>query len=196
MPKTAILVIDLQNDFTAPWGSVYREKTGKMMPHIGEVLDKAREKGVLIVIVWSGSDPNKRRVNKELSRMNDSEGKPYCLILGTPGCEYDEHIHYDPKRDIKMKKFGPSAFFKTQLEEVLRAKGVENVLTCGVKTQVCVRATTVDAASCGFRTFALRDMTGSNDGDIDDILMEDISKYFAKAITSDEMFEMIEKGEL
>ena len=49
--RTALLVIDLQNDFTQPWGSVYREPTGEMMDRVSKSIDIMREKGVLVVIV-------------------------------------------------------------------------------------------------------------------------------------------------
>ena len=63
--RTALLVIDLQNDFTQPWGSVYREPTGEMMDRVSKSIDIMREKGVLVVIVYSGGPAEARKATGE-----------------------------------------------------------------------------------------------------------------------------------
>lgn len=52
--------------------------------------------------------------------------------------------------EVVLKQF-PSAFFGTGLEKLLREKGVDTVVVCGVSTSGCVRATTLDALCHGFR---------------------------------------------
>ena len=59
--QSALLVIDLQNDFTQPWGSVYREPTGEMMDRVSAGIDRMRDQGVLIVVVYSGGPAEVRR---------------------------------------------------------------------------------------------------------------------------------------
>ena len=100
--RTALLVIDLQNDFTQPWGSVYREPTGEMMDRVSKSIDIMREKGVLVVIVYSGGPAEARKATGEFrpSRTHRADGVRRCLIEGTPGAEIDERIHIDRQRDI------------------------------------------------------------------------------------------------
>ncbi len=196
--RSALLVIDLQNDFTKPWGSVYREPTGEMMERVSVNIDRMREKGVLIVVVYSGGPAEVRRSDGGLgpSRLFRDDGVRRCLIEGTPGFDIDERIHIDRERDIVWHKSAASAFFKNDLDERLRAMGVENVLVCGVKTNVCCRATVNDSFSHGFRTFIISDMTATNTPELNAFFVEDMSKYFACAVTSDEVFRLLDAGEL
>lgn len=196
--RSALLVIDLQNDFTKPWGSVYREPTGEMMERVSANIDRMREEGVLIVVVYSGGPAEVRRSRGGLgpSRIYREDGVRRCLIEGTPGFEIDERIHIDRERDIVWHKCASSAFFKNDLDERLRSLGVENVLVCGVKTNVCCRATVNDSFSHGFRTFIISDMTATNTPELNAFFVEDMAKYFACAVTSEEVFQLLAAGEL
>ena len=139
MPKTAVLVIDMQKDFTRPEGRFYYpETTGEMMKTFPEKLNKMRDLGALVVIVYTAHPADEKEVNPELTRMF-RDGKKASLVEGSAGAELEERIPYDPERDIMFRKFVPSAFFGTNLAEILRERGVENVLVCGVKTNVCCR---------------------------------------------------------
>ena len=158
MPKTAVLVIDMQKDFTRPEGKFYYpETTGEMMKTFPEKINKMRDLGALIVIVYTAHPADEKEVNPELTRMF-RDGKKASLVEGSEGAELDENIPYDPERDIKFRKFVPSAFFGTDLAKILRERGVENVLVCGVKTNVCCRATATDASAYRFRTYLISDM--------------------------------------
>lgn len=194
MPKTAVLVIDMQKDFTKPTGRFYYpETTGVMMETFADKLNKMRELGALVVIVYTAHDPDTKEVNPELTRMFRN-GKKASLVDGTEGAELDERIPYDPEKDILFRKHVPSAFFGTNLHEVLREHGVENVLVTGVKTNVCCRATATDASAHKFRTYMVGDMLGTNTKEINDFHLAEMTKYFAKALTSDEVFERLENG--
>ena len=194
MPKTAVLVIDMQKDFTRPEGRFYYpETTGEMMKTFPEKLNKMRDLGALVVIVYTAHPADEKEVNPELTRMF-RDGKKASLVEGSAGAELEERIPYDPERDIMFRKFVPSAFFGTNLAEILRERGVENVLVCGVKTNVCCRATATDASAYRFRTYMISDMLGTNTKEINDFHLAEMTKYFAKAISSDEVCERLKNG--
>lgn len=194
MPKTAVLVIDMQKDFTKPAGRFYYpETTGVMMKTFPEKLNKMRDLGALIVIVYTAHEPDMKEINPELTRMF-RDGKKASLVEGTEGAQLDERIPYDPERDILFRKHVPSAFFGTNLHQILRDRGVENVLITGVKTNVCCRATATDASAYEFRTYMVGDMLGTNTKEINEFHLEEMTKYFAKALTSDEVFRRLENG--
>lgn len=192
--KTALLVVDMQKDFTMPWGTVYYPTTEAIIERMSEDIEKLREKGVLIVYIYSEGPAVVSGGNPELGAYNGGVRK--CLVEGTPGAEYDERLRYCPDQDIMFRKCAPSAFFKTNLNEVLTEKGVVNVICCGVKTNCCVRATANDANCYKFRTFIASDMVATNTKEETDVHLLEASKYFAKPLTSDEIFERIEKGDL
>ncbi len=195
MPKTAVLVIDMQKDFTRPEGRFYYpETTGVMMETFAGKLNRLRDLGALIVLVYTAHPADEKEVNPELTRMFRN-GKKASLVEGTEGAELDENVPFDPEKDIKFRKFVPSAFFGTDLHQILRDRGVENVLVCGVKTNVCCRATATDASAHKFRTYMISDMLGTNTKEINEFHLAEMTKYFAKAISSDEVFRRLESGE-
>ena len=195
MHRTAVLVIDMQKDFTTPEGRFfYPETTGPMMETFADKLNRFRELGAWIIIVYTAHDPGEKEINPEITRMF-WDGKKASLVEGTEGAKLDERIPYDPEKDLLFRKFKPSAFFKTDLAERLRAEGVENVLICGVKTNVCCRATATDASQHEFRTFNISDMLGTNTKEINDFHLAEMTKYFAPAIDSGEVIRRLKSGE-
>lgn len=193
MPKTAILVIDMQKDFTLPDGKFfYPETTGVMMETFVEKLDRFRELGAKIFIVYTAHPENEKEVNPELTRMFVN-GKKASLVEGSKGSELDERIKVH-EGDVLFRKNAPSAFFKTNLDEILRNMGIENVLVCGVKTNVCCRATATDASQHKYRTYMISDMLGTNTKEINDFHLKEMTKYFAAAIDSEEVIKRLKEG--
>lgn len=188
--KTALLVIDLVNDFTQPDGKCYYETTGAMMPRVVEFVNTARDKGVFIVWVQQISKTD-RPLNKELS----SRQKLNC-VEGSGGELLDARFTVDKDKDYVLVKSRADAFFRTELEQLLLDRGVENVLVCGTKTNCCVRATATGAAMRDYPTYIVSDCVSSNTDEITQIHLADMSKYFAKAISSEEVLDRLDKGEL
>ena len=90
MPKTAVLVIDMQKDFTRPEGRFYYpETTGEMMKTFPEKLNKMRDLGALVVIVYTAHPADEKEVNPELTRMF-RDGKKASLVEGSAGAELEE----------------------------------------------------------------------------------------------------------
>ena len=117
-------------------------------------------------------------------------------VEGTYGAEIDERIPYDPERDWKMQKFAASSFLHTDLAERLKKKGVENVLVSGVKTNVCCRATTIDSASYGFRTFMVSDMLGTNSEELNQFHLNEMGHQYCSVVNSEEVMELLKAGKL
>ena len=194
MYKTAVLIIDMQNDFTRPDGRFfYPETTGAMMDSFAGKINRMRALGAWIFVVYTAHDPQEKEINPELTHMF-RDGKKASLIDGTEGAKLDERIPYDPEKDVLWRKTMPSAFFGTDLADVLRKGGVENVLVCGVKTNVCCRATATDAYQNRFKTFNLRDMLGTNTRELNEFHLAEMTKYFAAAIDSDEAIRRLIDG--
>lgn len=190
--KTALLVVDMQNDFTKPGARAYYHTTEIMLRDFDEKINRMRDAGVLIVIIYS-LVPDKHKLNPELTRITKSTR---TLVEGTYGAELDERIPYDPEKDWKMQKFAASSFLHTDLAERLRERGIENVLISGVKTNVCCRATTVDSASYGFRTYMVKDMLGTNTEELNQFHLEEMHHQYCTAVTSDEVMELLQEGKL
>ncbi|MGN1027842.1 MAG: cysteine hydrolase family protein [Faecousia sp.] len=190
--KTALLVVDMQNDFTKPGARAYYATTEKLMETFPEKINRMRQKGVQIVIIYS-LVPDDHKPNPELTRITKSTR---TLVEGTYGAEIDERIPYDPDKDWKMQKFAASAFLYTGLAERLKEAGIENVLVSGVKTNVCCRHTTVDSASYGFRTFLVDDMLATNTQELHAFHLREMGHQYATVVTSEEVLRMLDEGKL
>ena len=95
-----------------------------------------------------------------------------------------------------MQKFAASSFLHTDLAERLKKKGVENVLVSGVKTNVCCRATTIDSASYGFRTFMVSDMLGTNTEELNQFHLNEMGHQYCSVVNSEEVMELLKAGKL
>lgn len=190
--KTALLCVDLQKMLTLPGGDNYYPTAGEMMPRVVEMIDRFREKDVLIVHIWtkyhnsSGVTASAKTVNPEM------DGR--VIKHQADSHELDDRIHVMPE-DIVMRKFSYSAFLNTPLMEILQQNGIENVLVCGIKTNVCCRQTAIDAVSHNFKTYMIRDMLSTNTQEISDYHLDEINRYFAKVIDSAEVLRRLEAGE-
>ncbi len=192
--KTAVLVVDLQNSLTREGGSNYYPTAAEMMPRVCTQLAKMREAGAQLVYIWtkagasSGLTCRAHYYNPELS------GR-LMPVSDESAMELDDRLPIDPAQDIILRKFTYSAFWGTPLLELLEQRGIENVLVCGIKTNVCCRQTMIDAVSHGFRTYMLRDMTSTNNEKIKAYHLVEMDKYFAKVLDSDEAIRRLNAGE-
>jgi nicotinamidase-related amidase len=148
--QAAILVIDIVNDTLkrdTPLSRAIRE----FLPAFNDFLAQAREAGHRIVFStdsFQESDP-----------LFQGKMRPYS-IEGTNGAEVAAEIVQD-SNDVWLPKRRWSAFFKTELDRMLRDWGVKSVAVCGVTTHFCVLSTAMDAFAHDFMTVILRDFCAS-----------------------------------
>lgn len=192
--RTALLVVDLQKLLTVPGGDNYYETATEMMPRVIERIDRFRELGVQIIYIYtkysatSGVTASAKSVNPEMA------GR--VIKMPPDGLELDDRLHIVPNQDIVLRKYSYSAFLKTDLKTILQQMGIENILVCGIKTNVCCRQTAIDATSHGFRTYMISDMVSTNTQEISEYHLEEINRYFAKVLDSEEVVRRLECGEL
>jgi len=133
--KTALIIIDMQNDFAHPKGSLYVPRTKEVIPNIRYLLDEARKKGVLVIYT------------QDWHSKNDPEFKiwPHHAVKGTAGAEIIRELK--PKEDeIVIKKLRYDAFYGTSLDHILRINGIENLIVTGTVSNICVLHTAGSAA--------------------------------------------------
>lgn len=192
--KTAVLIVDLQKGLTVEGGANYYPTATEMMPRVCTQLAKMREAGAQLIYVWSkpvhssGLTAAPHAINPELSGRNLSKSFSADNIAAL---ELDDRLPIDPEQDILLNKFTYSAFWGTPLLEILEQLGVENVLVCGIKTNVCCRAAALDAVSHCFKTYMISDMTSTNNEEIKTYHLAEIDKYFAKVIDSEEVLRRL-----
>lgn len=160
--RTALVVIDMQNDFLHPegWYAVQGIDIGHMRQAIGPtaaLVREARARGVPVIWTRHGfRDKRDAGILAQHRPFFDKGG----LRQGTWGYEVLEECDPQPT-DWFVEKQRLSAFYNTNLETVLRALRAETVVFCGVLTNQCVAATSKDANFRDFAPIVVREAVGT-----------------------------------
>jgi len=166
--KTALVIIDMQRDFMEPGG--FGETLGndvsqlaRAVQPIGAVLAAAREAGMLVIHTREGhlpdlsdAPPAKVERGKPSLRIGDPGPMGRILIRGEAGHDIIPALYPHPG-EIVIDKPGKGAFYATTLGETLQKHGIENLLVCGVTTEVCVNTTVREANDRGYRCIVIAD---------------------------------------
>lgn len=139
MLKKALLIIDMLNDFVKPGAPLEVSGAGKIVKNIKVQIDKAMAEGTAVIYVCDFHDAD------------DPEFRiwPPHAVSGTKGAEIIDEIAAK-RSDIIIQKKTYSGFFETELDEVLKRLGVEEIILTGVCTEICVLYTAADAYMRGY----------------------------------------------
>jgi nicotinamidase-related amidase len=171
--RLALLLIDVDNAFFDPRGSLYYPAVNEVLGPLRELLNTAREHERLVVHAREWHNPN--QPDFEWYKVpvhciaHEFDALPFPGFEGEPG---------EPV--IQKRRY--SAFFATDLALLLREQEVERLLIAGVKTNVCIRATVQDAFAHGFHPTNAREAVNSNRPHLHEASLEDIRRYFGDVI--------------
>jgi nicotinamidase-related amidase len=162
---TALIVGDLQQGITRGYPFA-----GELVPAVGELLPRARAAGVLVVFVHFAFRANGADVpDSALLRSFYEAGDAFHE--GASGTAIDLPVTDD---DVVVLKRRASAFAGTDLDLVLRARGVGKVVIAGVATSAMVAATCYDAADRGYQVAVLRDGCADADPEMNSFFMDKV----------------------
>ena len=165
--RTALVIVDLQNDFADPAGGLAVHGGANLVPIVNGEIAAARAAEALIVFTQDWHPAATPHFAK------DGGAWPVHCVAGTWGAEL--HPDVDPESAASAPRVrkgangedGYSGFTMrdpttgettpTELERLLRDGGIERVVVCGLATDYCVKATALDAARLGFETAVLLD---------------------------------------
>jgi nicotinamidase-related amidase len=168
LAATALVIIDMQRDFMEPGG--FGETLGNDVSRlasavrpIANLLGKAREMGLLVIHTREGhlpdlsdAPPAKIERGAPSLRIGDPGPMGRILIRGEPGHDIIPDL-YPLDSEVVIDKPGKGAFYATELSDVLQKYGIENLLVCGVTTEVCVNTTVREANDRGYRCVVISD---------------------------------------
>jgi nicotinamidase-related amidase len=152
--KTALLIIDMQNDFVLPGAPLCVSSAKATIPAIAQLLDYARRNGWAVVHIIRQHDASGCDAETFRRHIFDN-GSGFC-VKGTRGVEIVDELQ--PKNgDYQVVKTRFSGFFKTELHELLQRLGIKRLVLAGTQYPNCIRATAVDANSLDYETVVCTD---------------------------------------
>ncbi|KAG0503470.1 hypothetical protein HPP92_003542 [Vanilla planifolia] len=144
---TAMLVIDMQNDFILPGGPMHVAGGKAIVPAVIRAVSVARKRGISVIWVVREHDPFGRDV--EVFRRHLYVNGKGPIVKGSKGAELVEGLIL-VEGEYKLVKTRFSAFFDTNLNSLLQSFGIKSLVIVGVQTPNCIRQTTFDAVASNF----------------------------------------------
>ena len=176
--RTALVVVDLQNDFADPAGRLAVTRGDAIVPAVNDAVRDALDAGALVVATQDWHPETTPHFAK------DGGVWPVHCVAGTWGAEL--HPSFEAPIDLPRVRKGTNgedgysgftmrdpesgAELPTELEGLLRERSIERVVLCGLATDYCVMATALDAVRLGFSVTVLGEAIaavniGPEDGD-------------------------------
>ena len=169
---TALIVIDMQRDFVEPGG--FGETLGNdvtrlqaIIPATAALIDGFRKAGLTIVHTrechqpdLSDCPPAKRDRGNPSLRIGDPGPMGRILISGETGADIVPEL-YPIEGEIVLDKPGKGAFYATPLGDMLKERGIRQLVFAGVTTEVCVQTTMREANDRGYECILAEDATES-----------------------------------
>ncbi|MGC5030903.1 cysteine hydrolase family protein [Micromonospora sp. DT229] len=189
--STAVLVIDMQNDFCSPAGAMAAlgadvGVNADLARRLPGFLDPARAAGCLIV--WVRQAAHEQLVSPARKARAEAMGRSPLSVCaaGSWGAELAEGLRPEPG-DCHLEKTRYSAFVGTPLHNLLRAHGRDHVVVVGTAANVCVDSTIREAYMADLATTMPTDLVGWTRADLAEAAIRNLGFYFCETTTSAEL---------
>ncbi|MDQ1576471.1 MAG: ureidoacrylate peracid hydrolase [Microbacteriaceae bacterium] len=189
---TALIVVDVQNDFCHPEGSLGKigndtSAAVEMVPRLVKLIDEARAAGVPVIFIQTIHDETNDSP-QWLNRHGDGPGEKRSGITcrtGTWGGELYE-VTPLPGENIVIK-YRYSAFIGTNLNIVLTTLGIRSLLFTGVATEICVESSLRDGLFAEYYVSLVEDCAATYDRDAHAASVRVVESSFGTVVTSDQL---------
>jgi len=177
----ALLVVDMQNGFCDPEGSFTRidmglEGAAEAIHHAAIAVAQARRAGVPVVFTRHLYRPGRADEGRALKRNSPALAGVDGLEAGTWDAEVVAQLGCGPG-DLVVDKVRFDAFQWTSLEPLLRGLGVDELVVCGVVTNICVETTIRSAFMRDFPVIMLADCCAAKTRRLHELSVEVLSSY-------------------
>lgn len=192
--RTALVVVDVQNDFCQQEGRVSKRgidlsQIEKSVLNLIHFLDHCRKANVPIIFVktihsvWTDSP-------SWVGRLGGNTKETAICRSDSWGAEFYKVEPWENEFIITKHRY--SGFVGTDLDLVLRSKGVETILICGVATNVCVETTARDGFNLNYNVILIEDCCGAFSHEEHTSTLRNIRNYFGIVADSRNLWEMVE----
>ncbi len=181
--RSAVLVVDMLNDFLEPTGAMPLPEGHRLYEPIGRLLATARAHGSAVIWLCDSHPPGDREFDKR---------SVHCLN-GTWGAQIVDALR--PRDDeYRVSKRRYSGFYETDLDLRLRELGVRHVILTGVVTNICVRSTAHDAFFRGYDVIVVQDCVAATGEREQASSLYDIDTHFGTVSGLEEVLTVFERA--
>lgn len=181
--NTAVIVVDMQNDFCHPDGELFAPASQDALSHVNDVVSDARDAGASIVYT-KDTHTNDQFIDNHFYDEFEQWGKH--VIAGTEGAKL--HDDLDVREDDHIvEKSTYDAFYGTNLHEWLVFNGILHTVFCGTLSNVCVLHSASSAALRDYHPIVLSDAVGYITPEHKDYSLEHADWLFGDVVESNEI---------
>jgi ureidoacrylate peracid hydrolase len=190
--QAALIVVDVQNDFCHPEGAAGRRgkdlgMVAGMVEHLGRLLAEARRVGLPVVFIraqngpWTDSPAWLGRAN------GPNDPRASSCLEGEFGSDFYAVAPADGERVVVKHRY--SALIGTDLDLILRARGVRTLLMTGISTNVCVESTTRDAYQMDYEIVLVADCCAAYSPDDHAATLRNVAAHFGEVVRVDDVVD-------
>ena len=180
---TALVVVDMQNGFCHPDGSLYAPGSEEAIGPIRELVDHAREAGVRIVYTRDVHPPDQF---EDAHYYDEFERWGEHVLEGSWEAEIVEELEVH-EEDRVVEKHTYDAFYQTELDGWLSARNVKDLVFCGTLANVCVLHTAGSAGLRDYRPVLVEEATGHIEPDHREYALDHADWLFGEVVSSEDV---------
>ena len=192
--RTALVLVDMQNDFAHDDGIFVREwgKTNRwikpIIPNCRRLLEAARGAAVPVVHLRVVNDLLRNPVS-----WHNFWGPPSCAVEGTWGAEFIDELK--PRDDeVVVTKYTYDGFVDTALDSVLKKLGGETLVFAGIDSDVCVRDTAAHGFALGYTPVFAADAMAADNEVAHAGVMQSFEEHYGKVVAADQIADVWRSG--
>jgi maleamate amidohydrolase len=185
--RPAVLVVDFQRGFTDPAFTMGKsERIHAARDRTAGLLEAARRQNIPVASCYVGWQSSKDIQYWKVDALHEE------FFVGSGALDVDPML-LDEDYDYTFMKCGPSMFFQTPIVSFLTKHQVDTAIITGCVTSGCVRATTIDAFSCGYRTIVVDDCCGDPAKDSHEANLRDVDRRYADVRMRDDVLAFFDE---
>ena len=179
--RAAVVVVDMQNGFCHPDGSLYAPGSEAAIDPVAALVDRARDAGVQVVYTRDVHPPEQF---EDAHYYDEFERWGEHVVEGTWETEIVDGLDVR-EADHVVEKHTYDAFHETELDGWLTARGIDDLVICGTLANVCVLHTAGSAGLRDYRPLLVEDAVGSIEDEHREYALDHADFLFGEVVESD-----------
>jgi ureidoacrylate peracid hydrolase len=196
-PATALLVVDLQNVFMLPPYPTEVPVARDIVPNVNRLAQATRTAGGMVVwIQMTHSVEDQKTWSVFYDNVTNALGKPNGPLKGLERGSHGQALHADldvKPADLKVEKNRFSAFIQgsSDLDKILKDRGIDTVLVTGTVTNTCCESTARDAMMLNYKAVMVSDANAAATDEEHNASLVNILRIFGDVMSTDEVIAQL-----